>query len=373
MTPPEERDLDAQALERVAATGVCDPTRSTTSARTDRACRSSIGAALVDGSRDHGVAYVQDITARRHAEAQLRESEARFRNMAEHAPLILWVADAAGRVHLRQPALVRRSAARRPSRRSGHGFFTALHPDDAAESERLFREATARRAPLAPRMPRPAPRRRLPPHDRYRVAALRPGRRVPRLRRPADRHPGSQGRRRGAAAARGAAASGAEDGGARHPRRRRRARLQQHPRHDHRQRRTGAGGSRGGTSGTREPGGSREGERAGPRARPADPHLRAAPAGRAARDRAARRRRGVGAPAARDAAGRHRAGHRLRPRRPERAGRSLAHPPGGDEPVHQRLARDPRRRRPHHRVAGDGARVRVAGPGRAAARHATPA
>ena len=44
------------------------------------------------------------------------------------------------------------------------------------------------------------------------------------------------------------------------------------------------------------------------------------------------------------------------PRRPERAGRSLAHPPGGDEPVHQRLAGDPRRRRPHHRVAGDGAR-----------------
>ncbi len=39
------------------------------------------GAAPVDRSRDHGVAYVQDITARRRADVQLRESEARFGNM----------------------------------------------------------------------------------------------------------------------------------------------------------------------------------------------------------------------------------------------------------------------------------------------------
>ena len=72
-------------------------------------------------------------------------------------------------------------------------------------------------------------------------------------------------------------------------------------------------------------------------------------------------------------AGRHRAGHRLRPRRPQRAGRSIAHPPGGDEPVHQRLAGDPRRRRPHHRVAGDGARHRGARAWPACVPAATPA
>ena len=41
MTPPEERHLDAQALERVPATGVCDPVREALHPQgRDRGCRS---------------------------------------------------------------------------------------------------------------------------------------------------------------------------------------------------------------------------------------------------------------------------------------------------------------------------------------------
>ena len=316
-----------------------------------------IGAALVDGSRDHGVAYVQDITARREAEAQLRESEARFRNMAEHSPLILWMADADGRcIYVNQnwydfsgvPAggdlggrVLRRGAPRRrrgrPRRCSGAIASRTGYRHEARVRRRdgVYRHMIDNASP------------RFGPDGEFLGTDRRP-----------HGHPGPEGRRGGPAAAGGAAAPGAEDGGARHPRRRRRARLQQHPRRDHRQRRTGAGGSRGGAPGAREPGGSGEGERARPRARPADPHVRAAAAGRAARHRAARGRRGIDAAAARDAAGGHRAGHRVRARRPQRARRSLAHPPGGDEPLHQRVAGDSRRRRPDHGVAGDGARHR---------------
>ena len=139
-------DLDAKALERVTTTGVCDPYEKHYIRKDGSRVPIVIGAAMVDGSRDHGVAYVQDITARRHAEAQLRESEARFRNLAEHAPIILWVADSQGNV-----TYVNRSwfelSGQTPEEALGHGFFTALHPDDAADSERRFREATARCRP----------------------------------------------------------------------------------------------------------------------------------------------------------------------------------------------------------------------------------
>ena len=114
-----------------------------------------IGAALIDGSRDHGVAYVQDITARREAEGRLRESEARFRNIAEASPLILWMVEADGRcVYVNQnwydysgvpsgddPAM---------------GFFGAVHPDDVEAVRAVFQGAVKSRTGYRHELPCPA-------------------------------------------------------------------------------------------------------------------------------------------------------------------------------------------------------------------------
>ncbi|MEO5821859.1 MAG: PAS domain S-box protein [Vicinamibacteraceae bacterium] len=146
MTPAEERHLDTSALERVAATGVCDPYEKHYIRKDGSRVPIVIGAAMIAGSNELGVAYVQDITARRHAEVQLRESEARFRNMAENAPLILWVADGQGEcTYVNQNWF--QFSGQAPEQALGHGLFTALHPDDAVESERLFRDAAARHIP----------------------------------------------------------------------------------------------------------------------------------------------------------------------------------------------------------------------------------
>ena len=45
---------------------------------------------IVPGQAGHAFAIMRDIHARRTAENQLRESEARFRLMADHAPVMLW-------------------------------------------------------------------------------------------------------------------------------------------------------------------------------------------------------------------------------------------------------------------------------------------
>ena len=42
------------------------------------------------------IGIVHDVTERRRAEQALRESEERFRNMADAAPVMIWMDDAAG-------------------------------------------------------------------------------------------------------------------------------------------------------------------------------------------------------------------------------------------------------------------------------------
>ncbi len=143
MTPPEERWLDQRALDALAATGVCDPYEKHYIRKNGTRIPILIGGSLIQGSVDSGIAFIQDITARRRAEEELRESEARFRNMAEHAPLILWVADAQGAcTYVNQQWFEFSGQAAEDA--LGRGIFAAVHPDDAAESERLFVEATAR-------------------------------------------------------------------------------------------------------------------------------------------------------------------------------------------------------------------------------------
>src|SRR5262249_39729056 len=81
---------------------------------------------------------------RREATAELRESEARFRNMADHAPVMMWVSDATGfctyfnRLWYEFTGLTSQQSL-------GFGAFAVVHPDDRAEAERVHRAANSDR------------------------------------------------------------------------------------------------------------------------------------------------------------------------------------------------------------------------------------
>ncbi|SFS01078.1 PAS domain S-box protein [Sphingomonas jatrophae] len=79
--------------------------------------------------------------------AALVDSEARFRNMADHAPVMMWVTDATGSC-----TYLNRSwydfTGQTEAEALGYGWLEATHPDDCAEAERAFRTANADHVPF---------------------------------------------------------------------------------------------------------------------------------------------------------------------------------------------------------------------------------
>jgi PAS domain S-box-containing protein len=88
-----------------------------------------------------------DIHDNKIAEQALRESEARFRNLADHAPGMIWVTEPDGRCTY----LSRRwyeFTGQAPEAALGFGWLDAVHPDDRPGADRVFREANAGRRPF---------------------------------------------------------------------------------------------------------------------------------------------------------------------------------------------------------------------------------
>lgn len=87
-----------------------------------------------------GVQYVLDITGRKRAEQSLRESEARFRAMAEASPALAWRVDAGGNaVYLNQR--FRELIGMTLEELMPTGWRSIIHPDDAKRYLAAFEEA----------------------------------------------------------------------------------------------------------------------------------------------------------------------------------------------------------------------------------------
>jgi PAS domain S-box-containing protein len=98
-------------------------------------------------TRTRGGAVVahQNITERRIAEQKIRESEQRFRKMADHAPVMIWVTEADGQCSYLSESWYDYTG-QTPQSGLGMGWLDAVHPDDAEYSGRMFNEANERHA-----------------------------------------------------------------------------------------------------------------------------------------------------------------------------------------------------------------------------------
>jgi PAS domain S-box-containing protein len=88
-----------------------------------------------------------ETTGRVLAERAVSESEARFRNMADHAPVMMWVTDPSGYCTYLNRAWYDFTG-QSHDKAEGYGWLEATHPDDKDEAERVFLEANATRSPF---------------------------------------------------------------------------------------------------------------------------------------------------------------------------------------------------------------------------------
>ena len=100
-----------------------------------------------DGSRLRDVFHVTDITERRNAAEALRESEERFRNMADSCPSILWVSDKEGNLEFINKEY-RQFLGTTSSQMPTDTWRSLIHRDDAVEFIAALERAMHEHIPL---------------------------------------------------------------------------------------------------------------------------------------------------------------------------------------------------------------------------------
>jgi PAS domain S-box-containing protein len=133
IVPPELRGAHRRGLARHLATGKGPVLGRRVEVEALRADGSRFPAELAvtptsAGGRTLFTAHLRDITARRAAEAALRESELRFRSLVEVSPQVVWFSDAGGAVTYCNPYWHDHTGLT-PAGTRGDGWTRAVHPD----------------------------------------------------------------------------------------------------------------------------------------------------------------------------------------------------------------------------------------------------
>lgn len=92
---------------------------------------------------DHLLSISRDVTGRRLLEDESRDSDQRFRDMADHAPVMIWIAGSDGRCNYLSKSWYEFSG-RPPGGNELAEWRAAVHPDDLAEVDSLTLETIGR-------------------------------------------------------------------------------------------------------------------------------------------------------------------------------------------------------------------------------------
>lgn len=143
MTPPEWASVSLRAIEEFKATGRTTPYEKEFFRKDGSRWWALLAAKQI--SKHEGVEYVIDITRRKHVEQSLRESEARFRAMAEASPALIWQVDAHGNnVYVNQRFVEIIGVVAEDLMHTG--WHSIIHPDDVTGYVAAFEQALCDRS-----------------------------------------------------------------------------------------------------------------------------------------------------------------------------------------------------------------------------------
>jgi PAS domain S-box-containing protein len=142
---PEQSQTNERAMARLWQQGFVPPEEKEILRRDGTRVPIWIGATQwMDGTDEH-VAFAVDLTQLKQAEAALLESEERFRNMADNAPIMVWVTDATGNCTYLSKSWYKFTG-QTEAEGLGLGWLEAVHPEDREVSRDNFLRANERQA-----------------------------------------------------------------------------------------------------------------------------------------------------------------------------------------------------------------------------------
>ena len=145
LQPADLRELHVSAMRRLAADPTASPRRRSTETRClhrdghEIPVEITFSAAHNDGERFY-VGFIRDITQRQTALAELRESERRFREMADTSPVLIWTADAVVREFYFNARWLEFTGQTTDEARAA-GWFGGVHPDDVPAVQEVIDRA----------------------------------------------------------------------------------------------------------------------------------------------------------------------------------------------------------------------------------------
>jgi PAS domain S-box-containing protein len=145
LTPPEWRDRDARLIQEQMVTGSLQPFEKEYFRKDGSRVPVLIGVATFEEGGNQGVAFVLDLTERKHAEQALRASEAKIRRMVDANIIGVLIWDIDGRIVEANDAFLRLVGYDHEDIVSGHMRWAELTPPEwlATHEERLAeRKAT---------------------------------------------------------------------------------------------------------------------------------------------------------------------------------------------------------------------------------------